>query len=113
MEENVDFHDTLEKLKAAVKQRRCISFEYHCENRVTGTRFGDPHAIFVATTDSLNVHIWKTGGVSTDKRKKMPDWRAYKVKHILNVQILDLPCFDIARGYAPDSRMYAKAIVKV
>lgn len=106
--------DAVEILKIAIGRKKSISFEYEFENRVAGVRIGDPHAMYFARNNDINIHVWKTGGVATDVSEAVPDWRAYKVRHILNVQILeDLPEFAVADGYASESNLYFRAIAKI
>ncbi|MCK9398524.1 MAG: hypothetical protein M0Q51_00835 [Bacteroidales bacterium] len=105
--------DTIEILKTAIEQRKPISFQYNAADRAVGIRFGNPHAIFIASTDNVNIHIWKTGGVSSDLTKPLPAWREYKIKHIIGIKIIeDQGTFELADGYKPNSPMYKRAIAR-
>ncbi len=105
---------TIETLIEAINQRKSISFEYNKEGSANGLRFGNPHAVFLASTDEVNIHIWKTGGVNTDPKKLPPIWKTYSVKNLENITIIqDTKKFDIAIDYKPNSPMYTKAIAKV
>lgn len=106
--------EIIDILKTAISLKKPISYEYVAENRVIGVRYGNPHAIFIATTGNVNIDIYKTGGVSSDETKPLPGWRQYKLKHIVNVIINeDLPEFEIASGYNPNSRQYSRVIAKI
>ena len=105
--------ETLEILKMAIEQRKPISFQYNAVDKVVGVRFGNPHAIFIASTDNVNIHIWKTGGVRSDATKPLPAWREYKIKHIFDIKIIeDQGTFDLAEGYKPNSPMYKRALAR-
>ena len=105
--------DTLEILKTAIAMRKQISYKYNLEGRAIGIRYGNPHAIYLSSTDKVNIHIWKTGGVKSDD-KPIPDWRAYSIKYMEEITILeDQPDFPIANGYKPNSPMYSRAIAKI
>ncbi|GGB68701.1 hypothetical protein GCM10007424_05910 [Flavobacterium suaedae] len=101
----------LEILQQAIKQKRQISYEYDLLGKAQGKRYGDPHAIFTATTKNMNIHIYKQDGVCSDS-KPLPGWREYKVKHIINVKILDKH-FEVAPGYNPNSSRYINVFEKI
>jgi hypothetical protein len=106
--------DTLDILIKAIQLQKSISYEYNAPGRAIGVRFGNPHAIFVSTTENVNIDIFKIDGVKTDPSKPIPAWRQYKVKHMENVSILvDDNEFEIAVGYNPTSKQYANVIAKV
>lgn len=105
--------EVLDYLRKAIETKKCISFEYVCENRAEGIRYGNPHAVFIATSKNINVHIWKTGGVCTSNSKKIPDWREYRISFIQNVIVLeDEECFELAQGYKPYSPRYSRIICR-
>lgn len=104
--------DTIDILTSAIRQKRQISYEYNSPGRATGVRIGNPHAIFVSTSDNVNIDIYKVDGVKTDPSKPLPAWRQYKVKEISNVTILDKE-FTVAEGYNPNSKQYARVIAKI
>jgi len=105
--------DTLEILTKAIQQRKPISFEYNIEGRAIGLRYGNPHAIYLSSTDKVNIHIWKTGGVKTDPAQNLPTWRTYSIKHIENITIFeDQENFSLAVDYKPNSPMYSRALAK-
>lgn len=102
----------IELLELAIKEKRQISYEYELEGRAIGTRYGDPHAIFISSRNNINIDIYKQDGVCTNPGKKIPDWRQYTVKHIRNVTILE-NSFTQASGYNPNSSQYSKIIIKI
>ena len=104
--------ETLEILILAIQQKKQISYEYESEGRAIGVRIGNPHAIFTAKTENVNIDIYKIDGVKTDLTKSLPAWRQYKTKHISNVKILDAE-FLTADGYNPTSKQYIRTIEKI
>jgi len=105
--------DILEILKKAIAMRKPISYKYNLEGRKVGIRYGNPHAIYLSSTDKVNIDIWKTGGVKSDD-KPIPDWRAYSIKNIEEITILeDQPDFPTANRYKPNSLKYSRALAKV
>jgi hypothetical protein len=104
--------DTLEILTSAIQQKKQISYEYDAPERAVGVRIGNPHAIFISTSDNVNIDIYKISGVTSDPTKPLPAWRQYKVQNIRNVVILDT-VFTIAPGYNPTSKQYARVIAKI
>lgn len=108
--------EKLELLKMSIQQQKPICFEYTALGHAVGKRYGNPHAVFIhPTTNNVNIDIFKTGGVSTLPLKKpLPDWKQYRVEHICNVTILEgESSFSIANGYNPNSKQYARVIVKI
>ncbi len=102
-----------EQLVRAIELRKPISYDYEAEDRAIGLRYGNPHAIFIATTNNINIDIWKTGGVRSDT-KPLPAWRQYKIQNIKKVTILEgEEQFTIAQGYNPNSKQYSRPIAKV
>ncbi|MBD0845110.1 hypothetical protein PB70LOC_01969 [Pectobacterium versatile] len=104
-------------LKQAIQQRKSISFEYNKEGKINGTRFGNPHAVFIMrkkdNSESTKTHIVQTAGVS-DSEKDFPDFRLFDITEITNVQILDSePNFTIDSRYNPSWDGYAHVIAKV
>lgn|GEM_PF-1411925 len=104
----------LELLSKAIDSRKPISFEYNVSHKVSGVRFGHPHAIFShPTTNNVMFHIYQTHGVS-DTKDKLPGWRQPILEHITNIIILeDEESFLIAEGYKPNSPLYAKVFTKI
>jgi hypothetical protein len=109
------FDENLEVLKKAIDLRLPIAFEYLAPDHVKGERIGNVHAVFIhPTTQNINMDIFKTGGVSTDTSKPLPDWRQYKLKHISKIVLLtNLPTFEPAARYNPVSPQYARVIFKI
>lgn len=106
--------DILGILTTAIKMRKPISFKYNLEGRAVGLRYGNPHVIYLSSSDNVNIHIWKTDGVKTDPKQELPTWRTYTIKHIEDITILeDQPNFNLAPDYKPNSPMYSRAIAKV
>ncbi len=104
----------IEILKKAIVSRKPIEYEYETEGRAIGKRYGHPHAIFISSTNNVNIDIFKYDGVMTDSNKPLPAWRQYCVKFITNVLILEQePEFEVAKGYNPISKQYNRVIVKV
>lgn len=105
--------DTLEILTTAINLRKPISFEYNLENRAVGLRLGNPHAIYLSSTNKVNIHVWKTDGVKTDPTQPIQAWRTYSIKHIQNITILnEKESFSLAPDYKPNSPMYSRALAK-
>lgn len=104
---------SLDLLKQAIEAQKPISYEYVLEGKVEGRRYGNPHAIFISTKGNINIDIFKTGGVRTDKTIALPRWQQYKVAHIENVEIENDEVFEIAEGYNPYSNKYDKTIMKI
>jgi hypothetical protein len=103
----------IEVLTEAIRLKKPISYEYEAPERAIGIRYGNPHAIFISTSGNVNIHIYKTGGVSSDT-KPIPCWKEYKVVQIRNVVLLAIePAFDIATGYNPISKLYLRMIAKI
>ncbi len=104
--------DVIEILTLAIQQRKRIRFEYELVGRAVGARIGHPHAIFISTADNINIDIHKIDGLRTAPIKDFPHWRQYKIKHIVNVIILEEE-FTVADGYNPNSKQYARVISKI
>lgn len=106
--------DTVEILKQAISERKPISFEYEAADRAVGTRYGNPHVLFVSPFSIDTIDIFKTGGVSTETLRPLPAWRQYKIANIKNIIIQqDAPSFETAPGYNPQSKLYNKVIAKI
>ncbi len=73
-----------------MKNQYSISFEYVKKGKAKGTRYGDPHAVFIQIrkdqTRSTKVHIYQTDGV-TDSI--IPHWKTFDISELANVEILD------------------------
>lgn len=104
--------DTIEILTSAIRQKKQISYEYSAPESKKGVRIGNPHAIFVSSSDNVNIDIYKLDGVRTDPTKLLPAWRQYKIKYIKNVIILNT-VFSTAVGYNPTSKQYSRVIIKI
>jgi hypothetical protein len=103
--------EIIEILLLAIKQKKQIRYEYDLPGRAIGTRIGNPHAIFISSTEKINIDIYKHNGVCSDL-KPIPAWRQYTIKHIRNVVILDEE-FTVAIGYNPISKQYNRVIAKI
>jgi hypothetical protein len=104
--------EIIEILTLAIQKKKQISYEYELEGKAVGVRIGNPHAIFISSAENVNIDIHKIDGVRTDPSKELPAWRQYKVKHMVNVKILE-PDFLIAEGYNPTSKQYTRVIAKI
>jgi len=102
-------------LKKAIESRKPIEFEYNREGKVCGKRIGNPHVLFIYPNgDTMEIHIFQTGGVSDSGLNVGLPWRLFIVEFIENIKILnDEPSFNIAEGYNPNSPMYVNTIAKV
>jgi len=107
--------DNLEILTMAIQMKKPISFDYNAPNHVIGKRIANPHAVFIhPTTNNINMDVWKTGGVSTDISKSLPAWRQYRLEYIRNIKIFEAEkSFEVAVGYNPTSKQYARVIIKI
>lgn len=106
--------DTVEILKQAISERKPISFEYEATDRAVGTRYGNPHVLFVSPFNIDTIDIFKTGGVCTETLRPLPAWRQYKIANIKNIIIQqDTLSFEPAQGYNPQSKLYNKVIAKI
>lgn len=108
---------SLEILTDAIKKMAKISFEYNKTGKVSGTRFGDPHAVFIMrrkdNTESTKVDIFQTGGAS-DTGQELPGWRMFDLSELTDIRILSpIERFHVAEGYKPDSERYRYVIAKV
>jgi hypothetical protein len=105
--------DALEILKKAIAMRKPISYKYVLKNREVGIRYGNPYLIYTSSKDAVNISIWKTGGVKSDK-KPIPAWREYSIKYMDEITILeDQPAFPIAKDYNPNLSRYSNFLAKV
>lgn len=104
--------NTFELLQKAIKERKPISFEYNKPGKDKGKRIGDPHAIFISTTDKTNVDIYQRDGIS--EKGEIPGWRPFTIDFIDNIEILlNKPSFEIAPDYNPESKKYVDILVKI
>lgn len=108
--------NVLESLVQAIRNKKTISFEYQKSDKISGTRYGNPYAIYFSKDGKKTmVHIFQTDGVSDSiKRNPLSSWRTFELKSITNVQVYDShKSFEILESYNPDSNMYFKIIEKV
>lgn len=107
----------LETIIQAIKSRQSLSFEYNKEGKVAGSRYGNPHAIFIMrrkdNSESTKVHIVQTGGVS-DSGQEMPSWRMFDLMELSNVVVMPSETkFEIFVTYNPEWDGYKYVIAKV
>ena len=104
--------ETIEsKLCQAIQARQQIIYTCTGDNHVPGEREGNPHIIYRTKNEHVMIHIWQTGGVSTDPGGPLPGWRSYHLSDIKLLRIGDQ--FDIEDTFNPDSKMYADTICSV
>lgn len=108
---------TLEILSQAIKSKSAISFEYNKEGKIFGTRFGNPHAVFIMRkkdgSESTKVDIVQTGGVS-DSGQEIPGWRMFDLSEMSKIQINQPEIhFEAHHDYNPESDRYKYVISKV
>jgi hypothetical protein len=96
----------------AISAKKQIVYECHGETHVSGERIGNPHILFVTKNDFQMVHIWKTGGVSTNPDNSLPGWRSYHLKNIKNVSILN-DSFAVESSFNPEHHLYYETICSV
>lgn len=113
---------TLETLISAIKSKKSISFEYNKEGKISGTRIGNPYAVFIYTAkntrvQSTKVHIVQTEGVSDSKEANpFPSFRMYNIEDLDNLTILESrgsfgPPYHEA--YNPEWEGYKDVITKI
>ena len=99
------------KLCQAIQARQQIIYTYTGSKCALGEREGNPHIICRTKNGHVMIHIWKTGGVSTNSSDPLPDWRFY---HLSNIQLLRLgDQFDIEGTFNPYGKMYTHTICSV
>lgn len=109
---------SLQLLKESVQRRKPISFEYNKPGKISGTRIGNVHAIFIMRrksdgVETTKLHIVQTGGV-TDTVPNFPEFRMFDIETLSNVVILeDEPDFPINGKYNPEYDGYQNVIEKV
>lgn len=106
--------DNITLLKEAINSQRSIEFEYIREDKTSGKRKGNPHALFVYPgKNTIEIHIFQTEGVSDSQAERpIPSWRLFIVEFMENIRILEEK-FSVAEGYNPDASFYENAIAKI
>ncbi|MCX5807031.1 MAG: hypothetical protein NT010_13390 [Proteobacteria bacterium] len=109
----------IETLKDAIKRKVAISFEYNKPGKTSGSRIGNPHAIYIMRkndgTESTKVDILQTSGVSDSASEKiLPSFRMFFIEHLSNVAICEpVTPFKESPEYNPESDRYKYVIAKV
>jgi len=108
--------NVLDSLILAIQKRKPISFEYKKSNKIVGTRYGNPYAIYLSKDGKKTmIHIFQTDGVSDSLvRNPLSSWRTFDLKSIKNVIVHhDEKSFEVVESYNPESDMYSRIIEKV
>lgn len=106
----------LDSLIKAINCKKPISFCYKRNDKISGTRYGNPYAIYLSKDGSKTmIHIFQTDGVSDSvQRNPLSSWRTFEIKYLKDVNVYDEnTSFEIIESYNPESDMYFRVIEKV
>ncbi|MFT7183774.1 MAG: hypothetical protein ACI9QC_000096 [Oceanicoccus sp.] len=111
--------ETLTLIKKAIREQKAMSFTYDMPDKASGTRFGNPHAIFRVSSKSgrrsTKVHIVQTGGVSeNEKLSPKSNFIVFDIRYINNVQVKSKQdSFEIDHRYNPNLFTYQDLVQKI
>lgn len=97
-------------LTEAIRSQRSVSFSYTKEGKNSGSRIGNPHALFYNKKGDVLCDIYQTSG-ATDEYD-LPSWRQFTIENIEQASILN-STFSVAPGYNRYSDKYNNSIVKI
>lgn len=103
---------TEHEIRRAIQEHRRIIYTYDRDGRAAGQREGNPHIVFYTKNRHHMIHIWKTGGVSTDPTEPLPGWRSYYLEDLTVVEVQDIK-FDVESTFKPESRRYHDIVCRV
>jgi hypothetical protein len=111
--------ETLILIKQAIREQKSLSFTYDKSDKASGTRFGNPHAVFRVSSKggkrSTKVHIVQTGGVSdSESLNSKSDFIIFDLRYMNNIQVKNKQeSFEIDHRYNPDLMTYNDLIQKI
>lgn len=100
----------LQILTRAIKDRRCVALRYERQRAV---RVIEPHAIYSDEHSQLMLDAYQVRGYSSSGRP-MPFWRPFRIKKIMDVEILKdgfMP--RTAEGFSADRLKYKSGLVAI
>lgn len=100
----------LQILTRAIKDRRCVALRYERQRAV---RVIEPHAVYSDEHSQLLLDAYQIRGYSSSGRP-LPFWRPFRIKKIVDVQILkDVFMPRTAEGFSAARLKYKNGLVAI